>query len=52
VFKTTSHTLPVELTHYGDSYLPRHGDLRVTVRATGRDLLTSTATATTTGRLR
>jgi uncharacterized delta-60 repeat protein len=52
VFKTTSHSLPVALTRYGDSYLARHRNVPVTVKATGRDLLTTTTTATVHGRLR
>jgi hypothetical protein len=52
IFKTTSHSLPVELTHYGNRYLARHRNVRVTVNATGRDLLTTTATSTAHGRLR
>jgi hypothetical protein len=52
VFGTTSRTLPVELTAYGNAYLRRHRDVTLTVRASGRDLLTNTATTTARGRLR
>jgi len=51
VFKTRAHTLPVELTRYGNTYLRRHRHVRVTVRANARDLVASTATATARGRL-
>jgi len=52
VFKTAGHTLPVELTRYGNAYLRRHRNVRVAIRVNGRDLLTNTATATARGRLR
>lgn len=52
VFKTTRHTLAVSLTRYGSSYLRTHRNVRVSITVTGRDLLTSTATATARGRLR
>lgn len=52
VFKTSRHTLPIELTTYGNSYLRQHGNVRVSVTAQGRDLLTNTTTATATGLLR
>jgi uncharacterized delta-60 repeat protein len=52
VFGTTSRTLPVELTAYGNAYLRRHRNVTLTVRASGRDLLTNTATTTARGRLR
>jgi hypothetical protein len=52
VFTTRSRTLPVELTQYGNTYLRRHRNVRVTITATARDLLTTTATTTARGRLR
>jgi uncharacterized delta-60 repeat protein len=52
VFTTARHVLPVELTKYGNLYLRRHRNVRVTISATGRDLLTTTRTATARGRLR
>lgn len=52
VFATSRHTLPVELTKYGNAYLRRHRNVRVTISATGRDLLTATRTARARGRLR
>jgi uncharacterized delta-60 repeat protein len=52
VFKTTRHTLLVGNTKYGNTYLRHHRNVRVTISATGRDLLTSTDTATARGRLR
>jgi len=52
VFRTSAHTLPVELNRYGNTYLRRHRDVRVTVRAQARDLVANTATATARGRLR
>jgi uncharacterized delta-60 repeat protein len=52
VFTTTSRTLPVELTHYGNAYLRHHRNVSVSITATARDLLTSTATTTARGRLR
>jgi len=52
IFKTTPHTLPVELTRYGDAYLRGRRNVRVSITATARDLLTSTATTAARGRLR
>jgi uncharacterized delta-60 repeat protein len=52
VFTTRSRTLPVELTQYGNTYLRRHRNVRVTITATARDLLTTTATTIARGRLR
>ncbi|MEA2192646.1 MAG: hypothetical protein QOI73_2767 [Solirubrobacteraceae bacterium] len=52
VFKTTSHTLPVELTSYGNGYLRHHRNVKVSVTAQARDLLTATKTAKAAGRLR
>jgi uncharacterized delta-60 repeat protein len=52
VFTTTSRTLPVELTHYGNTYLRHHRNVSVSVTATARDLLTSSARTTARGRLR
>ncbi|MDT7803232.1 MAG: hypothetical protein QOI78_6665 [Actinomycetota bacterium] len=52
IFTTTSRTLPVELTSYGNSYLRRHRNVSVSITATARDLLTTTATTTARGRLR
>ena len=52
VFKTTRHTLLVGNTKYGNTYLRHHRNVRVTISATGRDLLASTDTATARGRLR
>ena len=52
VFKTSRHTLPVVLTRYGNAYLRRHRNVRVTVVATGRDVLTNVAVARGRGRLR
>ena len=52
VFTTARHVLPVELTKYGNVYLRRHRRVRVTISAAGRDLLTTTATATARGRLK
>ena len=52
VFGTTRRTLPVELTRYGNAYLRRHRGIRVSIAATGRDLLANTARATARGRLR
>ena len=52
VFKTTRHTLLAGLTKYGNTYLRRHRDVRVSVSATGRDLLASSTTATARGRLK
>ncbi len=52
VFKTTRHTLPVELTSYGNAYLRHHRNLQVSITATGRDLLANTATTTARGLLR
>jgi uncharacterized delta-60 repeat protein len=52
LFKTTRHTLQVGLTKYGNTYLRHHRNVRVTISATGRDLLTSTDSATARGRLR
>jgi len=52
VLKTTRHVLPVSLTRYGNAYLRTHRNLRVSITATGRDLLASTATTTARGRLR
>jgi uncharacterized delta-60 repeat protein len=45
-------TVPVELTAYGNTYLRSHRGVKVTATATGRDLLTNTATATASGTLR
>ncbi len=50
-FKTTRHTLPVELTRHGNAYLRRHRNLRVSITATARDLLTNNASATARGHL-
>lgn len=52
VFKTKRQTLPVELTKYGNVYLRHHHDIRVSLTATGRDLLRSTATTRARARLR
>jgi uncharacterized delta-60 repeat protein len=52
VFTTKSRTLPVELTHFGNAYLRRHRDVRVSIAATAGELLTNTATTTALGRLR
>jgi uncharacterized delta-60 repeat protein len=52
VFTTSRTTLPVELTSYGNTYLRTHRNVRVTITATARDLLTNTTTATARGRLR
>ena len=41
IFKTTSHTIPVELTSYGNTYLRNHRNVRVSITANGRDLLAS-----------
>jgi len=45
-------SLPVALTTYGDRWLRAHHDIALSATATGRDLLTNTTTATTTGVLR
>lgn len=45
-------SIPVELTAYGNTYLRNHRGVKVTATATGRDLLTNTATATASGTLR
>jgi hypothetical protein len=42
VFKTLRGILPVELTRYGNAYLRRHRNVRVSITATARDLLTRT----------
>jgi hypothetical protein len=52
VFTTRSRTLPVELTNYGNTYLRRHRNVRMSIAATAGDLLTNTATTTARGRLR
>ena len=52
VFQTGRHTIVIELTRYGITYLRRHHDVRVTITATGRDLLTNTVRTTARGRLR
>ncbi len=52
VFKTSQSILPVELTRYGNAYLRRHRDVRVSITATARDLLTNTETTNARGRLR
>jgi uncharacterized delta-60 repeat protein len=52
VFKTSSHTLPVELTSYGDTYLRNHRNVRVSITANGRDLLASPMKTSAVGRLR
>jgi uncharacterized delta-60 repeat protein len=52
IFKTTEHTLPIELTRYGNTYLRRHRNVKVAVTAQARDLLTATRTARAAGRLR
>ncbi|HWH10144.1 MAG TPA: hypothetical protein VG165_03385 [Solirubrobacteraceae bacterium] len=45
-------TIPVELTTYGNQLLRDHKTIKVTATATGRDLLTNTATSTASGTLR
>lgn len=52
VFTTARHVIPVELTAYGNRYLRRHHNVRVSITATARDLVTTTATASARGRLR
>jgi uncharacterized delta-60 repeat protein len=52
VFATGRNTLPVKLTTYGRGYLRHHPRAPLAVTATARDLLTNTARATATGRLR
>ncbi len=51
VFKAGEATLPVELTTYGSQLLRNHRGVSVTATATGRDLLTNTATSTASGSL-
>jgi hypothetical protein len=52
VFRTTAHTLPVELTSFGNTYLRRDRNVRVTVTTTARDLLGNSAKVYASGRLR
>jgi hypothetical protein len=52
VFRTGRHTIPIELTRYGNTYLRSHRNVLVTITATGRDLLTSSVRTTARGRLR
>lgn len=52
VFTTKRQTLPVELTKYGNTFLRHHRNLRVSLTATGRDLLTNTVTTMARARLR
>jgi len=52
IFKTSRHTLPIELTTYGNAYLRHHRNVKVSVTAQVRDLLTSSARAVASGRLR
>jgi uncharacterized delta-60 repeat protein len=52
IFKTTSHTIPVELTSYGNTYLRTHRNVRVAITANGRDLLANPMSTHAVGRLR
>ncbi len=52
LFTTAQQTLPVELTRYGNAYLRGRRTVRVSITATARDLLTTTATTIARGRLR
>ncbi len=52
LFTTKRHTLPVELTSYGNTYLRSHRNVRVAITATGRDLLANPMKTSAVGRLR
>jgi hypothetical protein len=52
IFKTTSHTIPVELTSYGNTYLRTHRNVRVAITANGRDVLANPMKTSAVGRLR
>lgn len=52
VFTTSSHTLAVELTSYGNTYLRTHRNVRVAITAGGRDLLANPTKTSAVGRLR
>jgi hypothetical protein len=52
VFAAGPTTVPVELTAYGEAWLARHPRRRLTATVEARDVLTDTATASTSGVLR
>jgi uncharacterized delta-60 repeat protein len=52
VFTESPARIPVELTAYGERWLPRHPHATLTARLKARDMLTDTATAVASGRLR
>ena len=52
ILKTSPHALAVRLTPYGRDYLRDHGQARLSVALSARDLLTNRAHARARGRLR